>query len=1182
MKKRITLLCCIGFAAVSQAQLSQPGDLAFVGFNADGDDDIAFVTFKDIAPNTNIYFCDSEWNGAGFGTDEGDFTWTSPASVVPAGTIVTINSLSATINTNIGAITLNNAGGLSSSADAMFAFLGTAPRTATTMLAAISNSASGFGTLEGTGLAQGTTAVLLPEGADLGVYNGVRSGLDINGYHAQLGSVANWLVEDTEADDHNNGTLPDLPFSTSAFTISNTDATAPSVASVTPASATTLTLVFSEAVNEAQAEDLANYVFAPALDITSAVYDAVLNTVTLTHAPLTSGVAYTVSVEGIADVAGNEMSAFTSGAFFTNTLATGLVISEIMYNAPSDNSDALEFIEIYNNNETQVTLGGIRVKDEANFVFTFPEMNLAAGATVLLATDKTSAEAFYTGATFLDLPQGISNAIGNGGELLQILNTNNEVISSVEYDDAAPWPTSPDGSGPSLELLNPNGDLNDGNNWKAATNLVGQSLGSNVYATPGSFTPDMSASVGFDSEYTFVAENGLASVNVALSNASDAAVTVEVSLVSGAGSAVNGTDFDFAPQTVTIPANSTTAVPVSVSITDNATAENDRFFVLQLSNPTGATLGSLTTKTVYITDDEEAAPVASEALEIQHLASYLVDANGSAEIVAHDPESQRLFVVNSTATKLAILDFADPSAITEIAMIDMTQYGIGATSVAFKNGLVAATVEGADYANGKVIFMDINGGNVQAVEAGVLPDMAVFTPDGTKLLTANEGQPNSDYSIDPEGTISVIDVTGGLGNITQANVTTIDFNAFDAQEAELKQQGVRIFGPNASVSQDLEPEFITVSADGTKAWVTLQENNAVGVIDLVSNTITDILPLGVKDHSLPANAFDSSDQNGQIFMANWPVKGMYMPDAMANYTIGGTTYLVTANEGDAREYDNMEEEMKVGDAEYVLDPTVFPNADILKKNFNLGRLAVTSVSGDTDGDGDFDEIHAFGARSFSIWNAETGEQVFDSGSDFERITAAHPELGAIFNASNDNNNFKNRSDNKGPEPEGVTVATIGTATYAFIALERIGGFMVYDVTNPEAPVFVSYQNNRTATAGDLGAEGIIYISAANSPTEKGLVVVANEVSATISVHEIINDVLSNEDFASGSAFKAYPNPVKNGTVFFSTPIDAELFDIQGRLVMAKKDAASMDVSGLSKGIYVVRANQSESLKIVLE
>lgn len=1177
--KKITLLGVLLLSAIAQAQITQVGDIAFVGFNADGDDDIAFVTFKDIVPNTTLYFCDSEWNGSGFGTDEGDFTWNSGATQIPAGTVISINSLSAAISASHGAITLNNAGGISSSSDAMFAFLGTAPRTATTLLAAISNSASGFGTLDNSGLTLGTTAILLPEGVDIAVYNGPTSGLDINGFLAQLGSAAQWLIEDTDLDDHNNGSSPDLPFNFPLFTISDSDATAPSVATVQVVDAQTVRVVFSEAVIETQAENSINFSFSPAISIASATYDDATNSVLIAHSGLTTGTAYTISIADIDDLSANTMADFTSDDLFFNNLESGLIITEIMYNAPSDDSNALEFLEIYNNTENPIALGGIQVKDESNFTFIFPEMELASNETVLLATDKTTADAFY-GVSFLDMPQGISNALGNGGELIRILNTEQTVISNVSYDDASPWVTTPDGTGPSLELLNPAGNLNDATNWAAATNLIGQAGGINVYASPGSFSPVLVSLVGFDTESTFVLENaGSVTINLALSNPVTAEASVEVS-VNTAGSAVEGSDFTFATQTVVLPANSTTPVAVSIPILDNSSADADRFFVLDISSTNGAQLGTIARKTVYITDNETHSPAATAALEIDYVSSYLVDANGSAEIVVHDPASQRLFVVNSTADKLAILDFSNPSAITQVAMLDMSTYGIGVTSVAYANGIVCCSVEGADFNNGKLVFMDNNGTNQVAVEAGVLPDMVTFTPDGTKLLSANEGQPNSDYSIDPEGSITVVDVSGGLASISQASATQINFNAFDNQESVLTAAGVRVFGPGANLSQDLEPEYITVSADGQTAWVTLQENNAVGTIDLTTNTITAIIPFAKKDFSQEGITFDSSDQSGQIFMANWPVFGLAMPDAMANYTVNGTTYLVTANEGDAREYDNMEEEMKVGDADYVLDPIVFPNADILKKNFNLGRLAVTSASGDTDGDGDYDEIHMFGTRSFSIWNAQTGALVYDSGDDFEHITSADPVYGALFNASNDNANFKNRSDNKGPEPEGITVAEIGGKTYAFVTMERIGGIMVYDITNPMAAEFVAYKNNRDLSGGgDLGPEGIIYIKPADSPTQKGLVVLANEVSATVSVYEITNDLLSTDSFEDKSGLTVYPNPVKD-VLFFSEPSDVKLYDMSGRLVAEAMHVSQLNVSGFQSGVYMVRTkNQTHKVFI---
>ena len=484
----------------------------------------------------------------------------------------------------------------------------------------------------------------------------------------------------------------------------------------------------------------------------------------------------------------------------------------------------------------------------------------------------------------------------------------------------------------------------------------------------------------------------------------------------------------------------------------------------------------------------------------------------AAEIATYDAGSQRIFFTNADANTVVALDVSDPSLPVEEFTIDMSTYGGGVNSVVVVPGGIAVAVEANVKTDaGSVVFFDVDGNLLSQLTLGALPDMVTVTPDGTKVLVANEGEPDDTYTIDPNGSISIIDITGGLASLTPADVTTLDFTAFTPATLP----GVRIFGPGATAAQDLEPEYIAVSEDSQTAWAVCQENNAVVRIDLATNSIVSITGLGLKDHSLTGNGLDASNQDAGINIQNWPVFGVYMPDAIASYNVGGTDYVVYANEGDAREWGPYEEPRRIGSGSYVLDPTVFPNAATLKQNANLGRLNATIASGDTDNDGDYDEIHVFGARSFTIRDA-AGNIVFDSGDQFEQITAA--QFPADFNSNNDDNgSFDSRSDDKGPEPEAVTIGTIGTQTYAFIGLERIGGIMVYDVTNPAAPVFVEYVNNRDfagdaalGTAGDLGVEGLTFVPAADSPNGMPLLIASQEVSGTVTIYEI--EDLANPTF----------------------------------------------------------------------
>ncbi|WP_201983476.1 choice-of-anchor I family protein [Hymenobacter rubidus] len=698
-----------------------------------------------------------------------------------------------------------------------------------------------------------------------------------------------------------------------------------------------------------------------------------------------------------------------------------------------------------------------------------------------------------------------------------------------------------------------------------------------------------------------VAENaGTVSLPLAIASPNATASTVQA-IVAPLGTATAGSDFTFATtQTLTFAPGSTTAT-LTLPILDDATAESTEYFTVRLQNPTNATLTAGATEfLVFIKDNDLQAPARTNNLRLNLLGSYQNGASGtnSAEIVAHDPTTQRLYVANSVGGKLDILNFSTPGALTSVASISMAPYG-GINSVTVRNGLVACAVESTNpQADGSIVFFDQNGVFIKQVTVGAMPDMITFSPDGLKLLTANEGEPNTAYTTDPLGSVSVVDLTGGIAAVTQARVTTLDFSTYNSQAAALRTAGIRIYGGPAgtpsSVAQDLEPEYVAVSADSRTAYIGLQENNALATLDLTTLQFTSLRPIGYQDHSQPGFSLDASDQAADVLLANWPVRGMRQPDAIASFelpaALGGGRYLITANEGDAREYTGMSEVNRLGDAAYVLDPTAFPQAAMLKNASALGRLNVTNKLGDTDGDGDFDQIYAFGGRSFSILNAGTGALVHDSGDLLERITSTDAAFGSIFNASNTTGNpvRKNRSDDKGPEPEGTTIGMIRDTTYAFVSMERMGGVVVLNVNDPTNPRLVQYINNRSLTTGtgDQGPEGIVFVSAANSPTGTPLLLLANEVSSTVAVYQIglRGTVTSAKNgLAAPESLYSFPNPAAPETaVRLSRPVTGALLDGLGRTVRHLPVATDqLDLSGLPAGFYLLRAADGATSRVVV-
>lgn len=563
------------------------------------------------------------------------------------------------------------------------------------------------------------------------------------------------------------------------------------------------------------------------------------------------------------------------------------------------------------------------------------------------------------------------------------------------------------------------------------------------------------------------------------------------------------------------------------------------------------------------------APEATGELEFRKIAGYSTGAGleeAGAEIVQYDAASQKVYLINGAASSLEIVDLSaletgvadqalnvDASAkiaIPALSPEDRPDLFGDVTSVAVHptEDLIAVAVPNSVKTdNGSVVFFTKDGAYIDYVEVGALPDMITVTPDGTQFLVANEGEPNDDYSIDPEGSVSIIGIAKTDGKYS-FDVTTADF----ADESLPIDDNVRYGSLKTGYVEeptpeqwaaDFEPEYIVVAEDSQTAYVALQESNAIATLDLETMKFTKVSGLGYKNYMLPDNALDPSDRDPEDdpqinIQSGYPVLGAYMPDGMALKTIGGKTYLFTANEGDSRDWgvtdeyrfkDIMTEDGPEEGYAVHLDAKYYPgtsqeeldalNLGELSEDEYLGRLKIIGSVSDAVYKDEAEDVHYFGAlytyggRSFSIWDAETGRQVYDSGDDFERIAAA--ELPELFNSDHASNAKDDRSDDKGPEPEYVEIGVVGDETYAFVGLERQSALMVYNVSNPDNPQFVTFVNMRDvgeSGAGDLGPEGLDFIPAANSPTGKPLLLTGNEVSGTLAVFEI-SELADRKPFA---------------------------------------------------------------------
>ena len=499
---------------------------------------------------------------------------------------------------------------------------------------------------------------------------------------------------------------------------------------------------------------------------------------------------------------------------------------------------------------------------------------------------------------------------------------------------------------------------------------------------------------------------------------------------------------------------------------------------------------------------------------VKHLSSYstgYTDKDGGvAEIVKFNKENNCMYLVSGKTQTLDIVKVNTDGTTKLVKNVDIAALGkannfsagdITSVDVNTDCDLVAIAVQNADYGkNGVIVTLNYEGKFVSQYEAGVQPDMVTFSPDGKYILSANEGEPREGYGegmTDPMGSVTVVD-------LTKDTAATYTFESLDSSREALINDGV-LLKTGTAPSVDLEPEFIAVSADSKTAYVTLQENNAIAALDLTSGTWKYVKGLGFKDHSAAGNGLDL-DQDGKIDIRREAVYGVYMPDGISVVTIGGQDYLLTANEGDAREWGDYE---NIGSDKLVL-------SDGEKAGKKIEFLDTSKTDGLESG-----KTYILGGRSFSIWNADTLEQVFDSGDEFEQVTAR--EFPEYFNSGHDEAGLDGRSHKKGVEPESVSVLETNGKIYAVIGLERMGGIMVYDISDPDKAVYADYLNvrgfskaveeedNGLSRLGDLGPEGICTVPAEDSPTGNAMILVANEISGTVTVAQIEKAVIDDGD-----------------------------------------------------------------------
>ena len=1155
MKIRNFSLFLLSGSLIQMAHALNPGDIAVIGYNTSGSpDSFTIVTLVELPAGTAFFVSDNEVSSAGGSTfvdlNEGEALFSVKAGqTIAAGTVITLPWGAAAVSTTTYDFTVTTGAGLGGSGDELHIYEAasvTATSASTFIFSAKIGTSAG---LTPAGLTAGTTFIspTTTPGSRYKIAGATYTGSSTE-LLAAIGTVGtNWeAVAPVNTSDWTfsvGGAPPTntltLSVSPASFLENSTNPAASgtvtrSVVDANPLLVTLTSPDTTEVTVPATATILANQASAT-FDVTAVndtLPDGNQNVTLSASAPASTSGTFAVTVQDDGD------------ALPPTALQTG----DIAFTTFNADRDAIAFVALdtipageviyFTDNEwngSAIGSGGAFNTGEGLMTWTSPAGGVSPGTVVIIdAYDKPTpipsvGTVTPSGDTGINATnetifafQGVSSSTP-GTFLAAIANHTVDSIantgltsgttavyltSSADFADYSGSRSTALAFADYLPLI---GDV--ATKWTVdvggdGTLVVPNSTPFTLF-TPGSATVEIAATVA-----TAEGNTGFKPLTFAVTRSVDSTAFSVDYAVTG-GTATSGTDYTaLASGTLTFAVSGPLSQDITLDILGDTLIESNETVIITLSNlvqVTGAAALGNAIGTGTITNDD-VVPVtypASGTLTSTVLGSIPL---AGSEIPAFDPASKRGFA--SSGVGIQVVDLTNPAVPAQLASIMPSALGVSGltsndvSSITVRKGtggnpsvLAAAIINNPKTNNGHVVFLNAaTGAFIGSAVVGVVPDHIAFTPDGTKLLICNEGElstPQATVALAvpdaAQGTVSIVsvDAAGNPGTIQTAN-----FSAFDVQTAALKTAGVRIFDDGVP-STDFEPEYLAISPDGTKAMVTLQEANAVAILDIATANFTSVVPLGEKDFSL--GKYDFSDQDGaggsnlvKPTVGN-PVFGLYMPDAIASYQVGGQTYYVTANEGDDRnDFLAPDETTTVSNASYDLDDTAFSTETTLKTPASLGRLVVsnlTGLRGDTDvaPDGDVDRILSYGGRSFSIHDS-TGARVFDSGDMVEMIVAS--QYPAQF--------FDGRSDNKGPEPEGVTVAKIGARTFAFVGLERSHMVLAFDVTNPLAPTFATVFQR----AGDTNPEGMVVVEAADSPTGKPLLLVSSEDSNTLTVFEI--------------------------------------------------------------------------------